>query len=119
VKSFNRVLRINPASAGAYANLATCYRLLGNFDESLKDDAKALELRPALLTGRYLNHKRLALVDVGRLDEARRAFDRMAADPDRANQAAGMRSTVLLEMYQGRYRAAIEHLESARFRKRP
>lgn len=114
VASFNNVLRINPASAGAYSNLATCYRLRGNLDRSLELYAKAFELRPDFLTGPFLNHEYgFALVAAGRRQEARQLFEKMASQTDSGKQAAGLRSMALLDMYEGRYRSAIGRLESA------
>jgi tetratricopeptide (TPR) repeat protein/tRNA A-37 threonylcarbamoyl transferase component Bud32 len=114
IEPFTNVLRINPASPGAYSNLATCYQLLGKNEDSLKNYERAFQLRPAMLTGGFLNHQYgFTLVAVGRVDDARRVFEKMAAESDRDKQATGERSLALLDMYQGRYRDAINHLGSA------
>jgi len=70
------------------------------------DDAKALlQKRFAESGGRRIDEKRL--------DEAAEVFAKMTAESEPTKQARGYRSRALLEMYRGRYKAAIESLHQA------
>lgn len=72
---FERVVRLNPGSAGAYRNLAKALVKLGRFEEAVAAYRGVLRIAPAdLETHRYLN---ATLERMGRLDEARAGYERM------------------------------------------
>lgn len=76
---------------------------------------KAFTLNPSLILGVFINHEYgFALVEAGKVAEAEAVFDRMTKEADPPSlRARGFRSHALLEMYRGRYAAAIGRLRHA------
>jgi tetratricopeptide (TPR) repeat protein len=67
-----------------------------------------------MLTGQFVNHEYgSTLIHVGRLDDAAAVFMKMRAQPDATSKARSYRSMAFLEMYRGRYDAAIKKLRQA------
>ncbi len=112
--AFRRVTELDPRDSGAWINLATCYNGVGRSDLAVETYQKAFALAPDELLGAYVNGEYgAALVRLGRIDDARNAFEKMVKAPDAMRQARGRRSMAFLEMYRGRYREALAHLEGA------
>jgi tetratricopeptide (TPR) repeat protein len=113
VEGFTRLLKLEPQNASAQVNLATA---LAANDPAAAIPAyqRAFELDRRLAVGVFINHEYgFTLAQLGRLDEAARAFARMKTEGEPADQPRGFRSMALLNMLQGRYGAAIEELRSA------
>jgi serine/threonine protein kinase/tetratricopeptide (TPR) repeat protein len=114
VKAFKKVIEIDKDSAAAYSNLAACYNTLDKTDEALANYQKAFSLNPNLATGPFENQEYgFLLVRMGKIQEARRAFENMIAQAENHKKARGYRSLALLELYQGRYSAAEDNLREA------
>ena len=114
IEAFNKVIAINPKDAAAHVNLATSYRGQGKFEQAVETYRKSFELDPALLTGQFVNHEYgSTLIHLGRLDEAAAVFMKMRAQTDATSKARSYRSMAFLEMYRGRYEAAINDLRQA------
>ena len=114
VEAFRRVVAIDPGDARALTNLATCYESMRQFDKALASYERAFALSPELLLGLHVNGEYGSLlVRLGRVDEARAAFEKMISAPDLMRQARGRRSLAFLLMYLGRYREAIGELGQA------
>ena len=114
VEAFKRVIALNPSNSSAYVNLATAYSALDQFKESVEQYQRAFDLNPSFRTDSLVNHEYgFVLVRLGDVDGAAANFSRMLAEKSTANQARGQRSLALLEMYRGRYAAAIPHLGQA------
>jgi tetratricopeptide (TPR) repeat protein len=114
VEAFNRVIALNPSNAGAYINLATAYAGLDKYKEAVEQYQRAFDLSPESRTDLIVNHEYgFVLVRLGDLDGAAAHFSRMLAEKSAGSQARGHRSMALLEMYRGRYAAAIPHLRQA------
>jgi len=111
--AYAKVLAIDSMDASAYVNIATCHRDLGEYEQAIASYRQAFALRPEELTWENINHEfGGTYVLLGRLDDARDAFTRMLSGST-SQQARGHRSLALLEMFRGRYRAAIPHLRQA------
>lgn len=109
---FQEVLRLAPANAGANAGLAQSCAQLGRYPEALEAYAKAFQAEPQWMTSGDLNHDYgFALAANGNPAAAREVFKKALANPDTASGA--LRSLALLEMYQGKYRAAQNQLSGA------
>ena len=114
VEAFKRVIDIDKDSAGAYINLASCLSGLKKNEEALANYQKAFSLSPELSTGLYVNQEYgFLLVRMGKIREARQAFENMIAQPDNSLKAKGYRSLGLLLMYQGKYGSAQDSLKEA------
>jgi tetratricopeptide (TPR) repeat protein len=112
IEAFKRSLVLNPSDASAQVNLATCYKGLNRNREALEAYQKAFALEPQLITGAFINHEYgFTLIEAGDLDRAADVFGKMIAE--RANKARGLRSLALLEMFRGRYGAAVLRLREA------
>jgi tetratricopeptide (TPR) repeat protein len=113
VAALRQQLARDSTSATDFINLATAYKGLGEYDQSIRNYKRAFALQPNLLTLDNLNHEYGGtLVLAGKLDDARAVFDSMLhGDPDQ--QARGHRSLGLLAMVQGRYGEAIERFREA------
>jgi serine/threonine protein kinase/tetratricopeptide (TPR) repeat protein len=114
IEAFKRMIEIDKGSAAAYSNMAACYNMLDKNDEALANYQKAFSLNPNLATG-FFEHQEYGflLVRMGKIEEARRAFENMIAQVDNYKKARGYRSLANLEMYQGRYSAAQDNLREA------
>ena len=85
--------------------MASCLSGLKKNEEALANYQKAFSLSPELSTGLYVNQEYgFLLVRMGKIREARQAFENMIAQPDNSLKAKGYRSLGLLLMYQGKYR---------------
>jgi tetratricopeptide (TPR) repeat protein len=114
VEAFKRSIALSPSSAGSYINLATAYIGLHKYKEAVEQYKRGFDLNPSSRTDSLVNHEYgFVLVRLGDLDGAAANFSRMLTDKSTASQARGRRSMALLEMYRGRYGAAIEHLRQA------
>jgi tetratricopeptide (TPR) repeat protein len=114
VEAFNKVIAINPKDAAAHVNLATCYRGQRKCEQAVETYRKAFELDPGMLTGQFVNHEYgSTLIHLGRPDDAAAVFMKMRAQPDATSRARSYRSMAFLEMYRGRYDAALKELRQA------
>ena len=112
VEQFREVIRIVPDHTGALINLANSFQQLDKCDEALIRYTKAFDLEPNRLTIANLNSEyAFTLARLGRLAEARATVDMAVAKPD--TRMAGLRSLALLDMYEGKYRAASQRLKES------
>ena len=113
VAALRRQLQHDSTTATVHINLATAYKGLGEYEESLRSYRRAFALQPTLLTVSNLNHEYgRSLVLAGRVVEARATFDTMRHG-NAGQRAQGERSNGLLAMLQGRYGEAIERFRQA------
>ena len=113
LEAYKRALEIDPYMAGAYINIATCYNMMGKYDEAVRHYLKAFELQPKWVTNGNLNYEfGLAYVAMGEFQKAEEIFEKMLSEAD-WQKAKGHRSFALLDMYRGKYSAAIDHLKEA------
>src|SRR5262249_55175779 len=114
IDAFNHVVAIDKRDDSALVNLATCYSLLRQFDRAVETYHQAFALDPNDLFGIFVNGEYgAALMQIGRLAEAQDAFEKMSASKDSLSRARGLRSLAFLDMYRGRYAAAIARLRDA------
>jgi tetratricopeptide (TPR) repeat protein len=112
IGELDEVVRVHPTDARAWIGLATGWAALSEPSRALADYAKAFELEPAWVTLTHLNHDYgFALVASGDVPKAREVFTLAAAKPEM--QARALRSLALVDMYEGRYRAAADRLRQA------
>jgi len=113
IEAFKKVLELDPSNLGAYINIATCYNIKKQYSEALKNYQKAFDLSPEQITGMYVNHEYgFMLVEMGEIEKARETFEKMFSKEDWL-KARGHRSLALLDMYQGKYSAATNHLQES------
>ena len=84
--AFAEVLALDPTSATAYANLGADALSSGELPAAIGNLTRALELEPRQYTVLY--NLALALDEVGRHDEARRAMERFVAEAPPQRYAA-------------------------------
>ena len=114
VDAFTHAITLNPSNANTLVNLATAYAGLGKNREAVEKYNQAFALDPSLRTALFVNHEYgFMLVRTGDLDGAAQTFKRMLSLDRPADRARGHRSLALLEMYRGRYAAAIDELRQA------
>ncbi|MGQ0732449.1 MAG: protein kinase domain-containing protein [Acidobacteriota bacterium] len=112
--AFRRVIALTPFDSAAHINLATSFKGLGKNSEALEIYRKAFELSPNALLEPNINHEYgFTLVQVGKVEEAAGVFAKLIASPEPFRRARGHRSMAWLEMFRGRYTAAIEQLRQA------
>jgi len=105
--SFQRAMDLAPGDARILAQMGVLKRFLGQFDEAIELDRRAIELDPLVLAGHHALG--LALIYAGQLDEALATYEhllKMNPDFTAANLA---RSRTLLLM--GKKEAALEAAE--------
>ena len=114
IPALQRALAFDSSSANTYINIATCYKSMGENRLALDAYAAAERVDSTALVSNFINHEWGGVfVRMGRYPEADSAFRRMLARPEENDQARGHRSLAYLDMLQGRYRSAIEHLTEA------
>ena len=112
LEQFREVIRIAPASANAYINMATSLNQLHLTREALDAYGKAFALEPTWVTNANLNHEYgFALVRAGEIAKAREVFDKAVATP--ILRARGLRSLALLDLYEGHYKDAAPRFREA------
>lgn len=112
ITRLKEVVRIDPANAGAWINLATCHTILGKYTEALQSFGAAFEREPAWITSQNLNHEYgFTLVGAGQEAKAREVFEKAIEKPEVRDR--GLRSLALLDLYQGKYRDAKARLTEA------
>jgi serine/threonine-protein kinase len=112
IAQLTEVARVAPSSASAYVNLATSQSSLGEQKDALVSYERAFALEPAWKLGGNLNHEYgFALVETGDHEKAREVFGLALASSD--NKARALRSTALLDAYEGRHQRAIELFREA------
>jgi DNA-binding SARP family transcriptional activator/tetratricopeptide (TPR) repeat protein len=114
IPALQRGLTFDSNSSNSYVNIATCYKKMGENRLALDAFAAAERADSTALITNFINHQWGAVyVRLGRYGEAEAAFRRMLALPEKNDQARGHRSLAYLDMLQGRYRSAIDHLTEA------
>lgn len=107
IQAFSKVLEINPdADPAAMINIATCYNMMGNYQDATDYYQRAFRLNPQWETNTGINHEYgFAFVKMGDFTRARAIFSKLL-DGNTYEQAQGKRSISLLLMYQGKYAEA-------------
>jgi len=112
VEHLQQAIRLDPAEARSYVNLATCFRQTGDSVRALATYSKAFALEPDSMTIENLNHEYgFALVWSGDPGKAREVFSLALGKPE--SQVGALRSLALLDMYQGKYRDAQPRLRQS------
>jgi tetratricopeptide (TPR) repeat protein/DNA-binding winged helix-turn-helix (wHTH) protein len=112
IEGFKEVLRIDSRDGDASVKLATCYVISGKYAEALPYYSNAFALEPSWVTWANLNHEYgFALIGAGQPGRAREVFELAVADP--VIHDRGLRSMALLDLYEGRYKAAKSLLQEA------
>jgi tetratricopeptide (TPR) repeat protein len=111
-RRYQEMLRIDPRNPKALINVATCYNMMGGYTEALSFYQRGFELQPDWITSENLNHEYgYALVGAGQLEKAREVFTLMLGKPNQ--RFRGLRSLALLDLYEGKYKAAQPFLAEA------
>lgn len=115
IEGFKRVVALQPTDSSAWANLASAYSGKGDYENAVPSYEKAFALKPSMILGVFINHEYgFTLVETGKLAAAEAVFDRMTKEADPAVlRSRGFRSLALLDMYRGRYSAAVDRLRQA------
>jgi tetratricopeptide (TPR) repeat protein len=113
IEAFRNQLVRDSTNPTQYINLALAYKEAHRTDEAVRSYERAFALQPAYRTINNINHEygRL-LVLTGRVADARAVHDSMLAG-SADQRAQGERSLGLLDMYEGRYGAAIARFRQA------
>jgi tetratricopeptide (TPR) repeat protein len=111
--AFSTAGAIGPLSATDLVNVAAAWNGRGRYDSALAAYHAAFALDPAVETQGNLNLEYgRALVQLGRLDDARRTFERKAALGG-SHRIAALRSLAWLAAYQGDLATAEERLRES------
>ena len=109
VKSYKKVIAINPNSAEAHYNLGATLQRLGQLDAAVKSYKKVIAINPNYAEAH--NNLGNALKDLGRLDEALQNYDKaIKLQPDDA-EAHFNRGVALQEL--GRFQLAMTSYQKA------
>lgn len=113
LEAYNKVLELDHFSSSAYINIATCFQIMGRFEEAIVNYLEAFKLAPQKITAGNLNHEfGFAYAATGEFQKAKETFEKMLSEGD-DQKAKGHRSLALLYMYLGKYSDAINHLKEA------
>jgi tetratricopeptide (TPR) repeat protein/tRNA A-37 threonylcarbamoyl transferase component Bud32 len=113
IRAYEEVLRLDPSSASALINIATCYGLMGEREKALPYYERAFTVEPDWKTDTILNHEYAwTLVQSGREAAAREVVREMLGK-DEGARARGHRSLGLLALYRGRFAEGRRELEEA------
>ncbi len=113
IEAFTKTLEIDHAETNAYINIATCQTAMGRSEEAISNYQKAFEMNPDLIRGDNINYEYgFTLVRMGQIQKAAETFEKMFSG-DNSDKARGHRSLAWLNMYLGKYSAAIDHLKTA------
>jgi tetratricopeptide (TPR) repeat protein len=113
IDAFRRQIARDSTNVTQHINLAVAYKNAGRNDEALRSYERAFALEPSYRTINNINHEYgQLLVLTGRLADARAVHDSMLRGSV-DQRAHGERSLGLLEMYEGRYDAAIARFRQA------
>jgi tetratricopeptide (TPR) repeat protein len=114
IPALERSLEFDSTFAGAHINVATCHQFLGASDSAVAAYGRAYAVDTASVYTGGLNHEfGIALVRAGRVDSARRVFERMARRSQPQDRQFGQRSLGYLAAWLGRARDADAHFDSA------
>jgi tetratricopeptide (TPR) repeat protein len=112
IEQLKEVVRVDPANSSALINIATSYRFLGDSEQALPYYEKAFAAQPGLLDVVNVVHEYgFALAHTGDIPRAREILQKAAARPDARGPL--LRSLALLDMYEGKYRAARGSLQES------
>ncbi len=107
--AFHTALSFDSTHVNSYINLATGARRLSRPEEALRYYTRAGVLDSGVLYRNNINHEwGGTLVRLGRLEEARAAFTKMAASSNVSDRALGLRSLGYLALWRGHADEAIE-----------
>ena len=113
IDAYQRQMARDSTQPNNYVNIASAYKLTGDYEAARRSYARAFELQPALLGVNNLNHEYgMLLVVTGRHAEARLVHDSMLAGST-SQRAHGERSLAFLAMYEGKHGEAIDRLRRA------
>jgi len=113
IDAFTRALEIYPTSWSSYVNIATSYAGMGMHQKAIENYLEASKLNPKFLMVRNLNREfAFEYVAIGELQKAQEVLEKMLTGED-WQKAVGHRHLALLDMYQGKFSGAIDHLKEA------
>jgi DNA-binding SARP family transcriptional activator/tetratricopeptide (TPR) repeat protein len=108
-----KILATDSTDAADVINLATAYGGLGEAERAVETYHRAFALDPSFETASTINIEYgSALVEAGRLEEARATFQKMLTLQP-GEQARGYRALSYLDCYRGHYTAAAQELSEA------
>jgi len=108
-----KILATDSTDATDVINLATAYGALGNPERAVETYHRAFALDPSFETASTINIEYGSnLVEAGRPEEARAAFQKMLALQP-GEQARGYRALSYLDTYYGHYTAAAQEMSEA------
>lgn len=112
--ALRQALAFDSTFANAYIELATCDQVLGDYADAALQYLRAQRFDSTILVRGTLNFEwGHALLRARGVAAAESAYRLMAHRPTPLDRAYGARSLAYLNMYRGRYRAAIAELDSA------
>ncbi len=111
IEAYKEALRIDPNDDWSLINTASIYNGgLCQFEKSYEYYNKAFDIWPQNKISQ--NHMfGFLLVKMDSIESAKQHFNLMFKDNDKVKKAIGHRSLALLDMYQGKIKSAINHLQ--------
>jgi tetratricopeptide (TPR) repeat protein len=107
LEAFERSRRLDPLNPHTAINIATCHKVLGDFDRARLAYLEAGRLDSTMLYRANINLEYAgALVLTGRATEAESVLSRMSGRIEMADQALGFRGLGYLALWQGRIEPA-------------
>ncbi|MFI5092343.1 MAG: protein kinase [Candidatus Acidiferrum sp.] len=112
LEQYKELVRISPNQPSIYIDIATAYKGLGKFSESLHNYEQAFKLDPSWKINQNINHEYgMTLFFNGDEPKARETFELAFAKPDL--KPRGLRSLAWLDLYHGKYAVAKPRLQEA------
>ncbi len=113
IDAFTRVIEVNPNSWSSYINIASCYGGMEIHKKAIENYLEVLKINPKFIMVRNLNREfGFTYVALGEVQKAQEILEKMLTGED-WQEATGHRHLALLDMYQGKFSAAIDHLKEA------
>ena len=112
ILAYEKALQINPSDYNSLINIATVQNIQNHFENSYEYYNRAFEIMPQYRVSNNLNHEfGFLLVNMDSIESAKQNFELMLQGDDKHSIANGHRSLALLDMYQGKLKSAVEHLQ--------
>ena len=109
---FQQLAQQAPDDPSVFIELATAYKALGQWPRSIQAYERAFSLDQGMLVAGNVNREYgFTLVLDGQVAKAEQVFSALLAGP--ATYANGKRSLAFLDLYEGKYASAREHLMRA------
>lgn len=112
-QAYRRVLELNPSSANAWINIATCQAYQERYDAAIASYEQAFATRDSVRTASALREYATILVLAARPNDAKAVFEEMITAEQTYQRPLGHRGLGFLDLLDGHVTDAIEEFQTA------